>query len=109
MESGGIRKYLYAGNKKEAEEEQPTFSPKAADSKPYLPVDLDSVWSIQRNVRPLFTSAAPQSQDGLNHNINKGYYSRHGAMKGEPGDSDPHRGSSRTSRGPAGPLDDGDC
>lgn len=43
-------------------------------------MDLDDVWSIQRNVS--LGGLAPRAADRLTHNASKGFYSRHGGMKG---------------------------
>ncbi|XP_076466361.1 uncharacterized protein LOC143297771 isoform X4 [Babylonia areolata] len=82
MRSGGTKKYLYTGGRRETEEEQSTFIPKTIDSKPIpgVPVDLNGVWSIQKNVS--LVSHSSRAPDRLNHNVNKGFYSRHGGMKG---------------------------
>ena len=43
-------------------------------------MDLNDVWSIQRNVS--LGGLAPRAADRLAHNASKGFYSRHGGMKG---------------------------
>lgn len=78
---GGAKKFLYAGSKKdEAAEDQWTFAPKGSASKPAgKAVDLNDVWSIQKNVS--LGGNAPRSSDRLTHNASKGLYSRHGGIK----------------------------
>ncbi|XP_076444622.1 uncharacterized protein LOC143282757 isoform X2 [Babylonia areolata] len=84
MDPGGAKKFLYTGTKRQAEEEQQwSFAPKSQDSnnksRGGMPVDLNDVWSIQKNVS--LGGTGLRGPDRLTHNASKGFYSRHGGMK----------------------------
>ncbi|KAH3738328.1 AAC-rich mRNA clone AAC11 protein-like isoform X2 [Dreissena polymorpha] len=80
---GGAKKFLYSGPKKSQEEDEKnpwTFNTKAQKPNNAVngssKVDLENVWSIQRNVN-VGVAKSPKS-DTLTFNTNKSYYSRHG-------------------------------
>ncbi|KAK7107404.1 uncharacterized protein C11orf97 homolog isoform X2 [Littorina saxatilis] len=81
MDPGGAKKFLYKGPKQqgEEEEEQWTFTPKAHVRSAGVPVDLNDVWSIQKNVS--LGGLAPRAAERLTHNAGQGFYSRHGGIK----------------------------
>lgn len=78
---GGAKRFLYTGAKKETEEDdQWSFAPKhQPEVKPSLPVDLNNVWSIQKNVS--LGGLKPLGSERVSQSTTKGYYSRHGGMK----------------------------
>ncbi|XP_041350580.1 uncharacterized protein LOC121369621 isoform X2 [Gigantopelta aegis] len=79
MEEGGKKKFLYVGPKSKETENNDKwqFIPRAGTPPFQTPaIDLDSVWSIKRNV--LVGNA---QHDRLTLNAKKNYYSRHGGIK----------------------------
>ncbi|KAL8586952.1 hypothetical protein ACOMHN_062363 [Nucella lapillus] len=89
--TGGAKKFLYTGTKRQAEEEEQwSFAPKGQENDnktTSVPVDLNDVWSIQKNVS--LGGNGSRNLDRLSHNASKGFYSRHGGVKDGSNSSKP--------------------
>ncbi|XP_052810825.1 uncharacterized protein DDB_G0283357-like isoform X2 [Mya arenaria] len=89
MGRGGAKKFLYSGPKKNTDVEDDL--PWSFNSKPQKnnnsgvngssKLDLDNVWSIQRNVNVGGVKKQPRADQSLTYNADKAYYSRHGGGK----------------------------